>query len=90
VSRPLPLSRHGSSSFFEPLGWREVIFRSTLDDAIRLLRAPPAAEWWSVFAAAWWPDSRRSLPRVSGVLLVEAARMSARLTASDKSRRVRP
>ena len=71
ISAPFQFAPRNSIEFFEPLGWREVSFRSTLDEAVRLRRAPPMAQWWTAFAAPWWPGSRENLRRMSGVSLME-------------------
>ena len=44
ASAPFQFAPRDSASFFEPLGWREASFRSTLDEAVRLRRSPPMAE----------------------------------------------
>jgi methyltransferase (TIGR00027 family) len=90
ASAPFQFAPRDSARFFEPLGWREASFRSTLDEAVRLRRSPPMAEWWSAFAAPWWPGSRQNLRRMSGVVLMEAARKSTRLTAPERPLAVRP
>ena len=72
-SAPFQFAPRDSARFFEPLGWREMSFRSTLDEAIRLQRAPPMATWWQACAAPWWPGSRENLRRMSGVVLMEKA-----------------
>ena len=72
-SAPFQFAPRDSVRFFEPLGWREMSFRSTLDEAIRLERAPPMATWWRALAAPWWPGSRENLRRMSGVVLMEKA-----------------
>lgn len=82
ASAPFQFAPRDSASFFEPLGWREVSFRSTLDEAVRLRRSPPMAQWWGAFVAPWWPGSRQNLQRMSGVVLMEAARKTARSAKS--------
>lgn len=75
ASAPFRFAPRDSADFFERLGWRETAFRSTLDEAVRLGRSPPMAEWWSAFVAPWWPGSRQNVRRMSGVVLMEAARV---------------
>ncbi len=73
ASAPFQFAPRDSAQFFEPLGWHEASFRSTLDEAVRLQRAPPMAQWWAALTAPWWPGSRENLRRMSGVLLMEPA-----------------
>jgi methyltransferase (TIGR00027 family) len=80
ASAPFRFAPRDSVDFFERLGWRETTFRSTLDEAVRLGRSPPMAEWWSAFVAPWWPGSRQNVRRMSCVVLMEAARESTRVT----------
>jgi methyltransferase (TIGR00027 family) len=80
ASAPFRFAPRDSADFFGRLGWRETTFRSTLDEAIRLGRPPPMAEWWSAFVAPWWPGSNQNVRRMSGVVLMEAARESTRAT----------
>ncbi len=76
VSAPFLFAPRDSARFFAPLGWRETFFRSTLDEAVRLERAPPMAHWWSTFTAPWWPGARENMRRMSGILLMESASLS--------------
>jgi O-methyltransferase involved in polyketide biosynthesis len=71
ASAPFQFAPRDSASFFEALGWHETAFRSTLDEAVRLQRAPPMAQWWGAFVAPWWPGSRQNVQRMSGVALME-------------------
>lgn len=72
ASAPFQFAPRDSVGFFEPLGWREASFRSTLEEAVRLQRSPPMAQWWGAFVAPLWPGSRQTLRRMSGVALMEA------------------
>ena len=74
ASAPFQFAPRDSAGFFEPLGWHETAFRSTLDEAVRLQRAPPMAQWWGAFVPPWWPGSRQNLQRMSGIALMEATR----------------
>lgn len=77
ASAPFQFAPRDSVGFFEPLGWRETAFRSTLDEAVRLQRAPPIAQWWVAFVPPWWLGSHQNLQRMSGVALLEATRDTA-------------
>lgn len=72
ASAPFQFAPRDSVEFFEPLGWREASFRSMLEEAVRLQRCPPMAQWWGAFVAPWWPGSRQNLRRMLGVALMEA------------------
>ena len=72
ASAPFQFAPRDSVGFFAPLGWREASFRSTLEEAVRLQRSPPIAQWWDAFIAPWWPGPAQNLRRMSGVALVEA------------------
>jgi methyltransferase (TIGR00027 family) len=84
ASAPFQFAPRDSTSFFEALGWHETSFRSTLDEAVRLQRSPPLAQWWGAFVPPWWPGSRQNLRRMSGVALMEArsARAGSALRAT--------
>lgn len=72
ASAPFQFAPRDSAGFFEPLGWHETSFRSTLDEAVRLQRSPPMAQWWGAFIPPWWPGSRQNVQRMAGVSLMEA------------------
>lgn len=70
ATAPFQFAPRDCVGFFERLGWREEAFRSILDEAVRLQRAPPMIQWWSAFAAPWWPGARENVRRMSGVVLM--------------------
>ena len=73
-SAPFRFAPRDSCKFFGPLGWHEEDFRSTLDESVRLDRAPPMARWWSAFTLPWWPGARENVRRMSGVALMTSSR----------------
>jgi methyltransferase (TIGR00027 family) len=79
ASAPFRFAPGDSAAFFEPLGWIEEVFRSTLDDAVRLDRAPIMTQWFSSFALPWWPAGQHSLRRMCGTALL-------RRSGSDRHR----
>ena len=89
ASTPFRFAPRDSAQFFEPWGWREAEFRSTLDEAVRLRRSPPMADWWHTYVAPCWPGSRENVRRMSGVVLMDAARESTRAPASGPTRAAR-
>jgi methyltransferase (TIGR00027 family) len=59
------------SAFFEPLGWREVLFRSALDEARRLRREMPRA-WLGRLLMRLQPRRRRdALRNMNGFVMLE-------------------
>jgi methyltransferase (TIGR00027 family) len=83
ASAPFQFAPRDSVGFFGPLGWRETSFRSILDEAVRLKRAPPMAQWWGAFLPSWWPGSRQSLRHMLGVALMETTRDASPEVASQ-------
>ncbi|MEP7056792.1 MAG: SAM-dependent methyltransferase [Caldimonas sp.] len=63
-----------SIRFFEALGWHEREYRSIVDEAIRLGRAPPFVAFFNGFGSLWGAGVKESLRRASGVALLEARR----------------
>lgn len=59
-----------STRFFEPMGWREVEFRSMLHEAIRLNRAMPLARLWRLIGSLAPRRKREEFRRFSGVALL--------------------
>ena len=60
------------TGFFAPLGWREVEFRSTWDESMRLKRTMPGAWFWNLWSAFQSPRKREAGRRMSGIVLLEA------------------
>ena len=59
--------------FFEPYGWREAQFRSTIDDARRLRREMPVMWLWRALARLRSRATRQEMSRFSGIALLERA-----------------
>ena len=60
-----------SARFFERFGWREVEWRSTLEEAIRLGRGPWNAWIWRLLGRFASPEKRAELRRLGGFALLE-------------------
>lgn len=60
------------TAFFEPLGWREVEFRSTWDESMRLKRTMPGAWVWKLLSKFRSPRKQEAARRMSGIVLLEA------------------
>jgi methyltransferase (TIGR00027 family) len=73
ASAPFRFAPADSAAFFEPLGWTEEVYRSTLDEAVRLNRAPVMTQWFSSFALPWWPAGQHSVRRMCGTALLRPA-----------------
>ncbi len=59
------------TAFFAPYGWREVVFRSAIDEARRLHRDMPMGWFWR-FLSRLGPEKRREeMRRMSGIVLLE-------------------
>ncbi|OLC08535.1 MAG: hypothetical protein AUH42_01195 [Gemmatimonadetes bacterium 13_1_40CM_70_11] len=57
--------------FFEPVGWREVEFRSTWDESLRLKRTMPLAKLWTFLGRFYSKARREEMRRMSGIVLLE-------------------
>jgi len=62
----------GNTAFFSPLGWREVTFRSTWDEARRLKRSMRGASLWQLLSRFQSRTQREAMRRMSGIMLLEA------------------
>jgi methyltransferase (TIGR00027 family) len=68
---PFQFAIYDRAGFFEPLGWREYLFRSGLDEARRLHREMPMA-WLSHLMIRLQPKRRREAIRtMNGYMLLE-------------------
>ncbi|MEY4752129.1 MAG: hypothetical protein RIQ60_4343 [Pseudomonadota bacterium] len=72
---PFRFAPADSAAFFAPLGWTEALYRPTLDDAVRLGRAPVLTQWLGSLACwPWWPAAgvqhHNSLQRLCGTALL--------------------
>ena len=68
---PLRFAPADSTRFFERFGWREVEYRSTLEEAIRLGRGPWNAWIWRLLGRFASPEKRAELKRLGGFALLE-------------------
>jgi methyltransferase (TIGR00027 family) len=61
-----------SAAFFEPYGWKEVEFRSTFHEGIRLNRSFPMARFWQ-FVGKLYPRKRQEeMRRFAGTVLLQS------------------
>jgi O-methyltransferase involved in polyketide biosynthesis len=70
---PFRFAPEDSAAFFAPLGWREIVFRSGLDDARRLKREMPMTWLWRLLARVASAERRASFQKMTGVILLERA-----------------
>jgi methyltransferase (TIGR00027 family) len=68
---PLIFGPAEGTEFFRSYGWREVEFRSTFHEAIRLRRAPKGSWIWKLIARLSTKKGREKLRRVAGIMLLE-------------------
>ncbi|MGE5413399.1 MAG: class I SAM-dependent methyltransferase [Syntrophomonadaceae bacterium] len=68
---PMRFAPPDGTRFFERFGWREAEYRSTLQEAIRLGRAPWNAWIWRLLGRFASPEKRTELKRLAGFALLE-------------------
>ena len=59
------------TGFFDPLGWREVMFRSQMEEAQRLHREMRGMWFWRLLGALYPKKQREEFRRFSGCVLLE-------------------
>lgn len=79
-SAPFRFGPAEGTAFFAPFGWREVSFRSSLEEAHRLHREMRLAWLWRLMARVSPKKQREEYRRMSGMVLLE--RSAARATPS--------
>jgi methyltransferase (TIGR00027 family) len=62
-----------SAAFFAPLGWRETVFRSALEEAQRLKREMPMMWFWRFLTRISPAKRRDEFRRMSGYIMLERA-----------------
>ena len=73
ANAPMQFAPADSRAFFEPLGWREIEFRSTWSESLRLKRSVPLAGFWNVLSRLAPKARRDGQLRMSGTILFERA-----------------
>ena len=68
---PFRFAPPDSAEFFAPLGWREIEFRSGMDEARRLKREMKLMWLWRILGYLNRPARRRAMRRMSGYVLFE-------------------
>jgi methyltransferase (TIGR00027 family) len=68
---PFQFAPAESTKFFEPAGWREAQFRSTMDEARRLHREMPMMWLWRGLTRLRSRAVRQEMARFSGIALLE-------------------
>jgi methyltransferase (TIGR00027 family) len=70
-SAPFQFAPAEGTGFFRPLGWREIVFRSSGEEAARLHREMRGMWFWR-FVAHFYPRRiREEFRKLSGIVLVE-------------------
>lgn len=62
-----------NTRFFQALGWREVVYRATADDALRLNRAMRGMRFWRFLTRFYPRRIRAQFERFAGSVLLERA-----------------
>ena len=70
---PFKFAPAESTAFFEPFGWREAAFRSSMEEAHRLHREMPLAWLWRFMGRFNSRKRREEMRRISGSVLLERA-----------------
>jgi methyltransferase (TIGR00027 family) len=70
---PFQFAPADGTRFFEPYGWREAQFRSTIEDAHRLRREMPMMWLWRAVGRLRSRATRQEMARFSGIGLLERA-----------------
>jgi len=68
---PFRFAPAAGTKFFDPFGWREIEFRSTFEEGLRLDRKPPLARVFWLFSRLQGEAKREELRRMGGIALLE-------------------
>ena len=68
---PFRFAPPNGTEFFRPLGWREVSYRSALEEAHRLKREMPMMWFWRLVSRLSPREKREEFRRISGFVLLE-------------------
>ncbi len=68
---PMRFAPEEGTAFFTPSGWREAEYRTMLDEALRLHRAPKMAWLWRFLGLFASKKRRQEFQRFSGIVLFE-------------------
>jgi methyltransferase (TIGR00027 family) len=71
---PFKFAPEEGTAVFEPAGWREVEFRSTWDESLRLKRTMRFAGLWKFLGRFYPKKTREQFRRFSGIVLMEKRR----------------
>lgn len=68
---PFKFGPADSAAFFAPLGWREISFRSQMEEARRLGREMSGMWLWRIVGLLMPPRRRAALKKMSGIIVLE-------------------
>ncbi|MGB2694273.1 MAG: class I SAM-dependent methyltransferase [Dehalococcoidia bacterium] len=68
---PFKFAPAEGTAFFEPVGWREVEFRSNWEEAQRLNRTMRFAAFWNIIGRLYPKKTRESFRRMVGIVLLK-------------------
>ncbi len=66
---PFKFAPAEGTAFFEPLGWREIEFRSNWDESLRLNRTMRFARFWNLIGRLYPKKTREAMRRMAGIVL---------------------
>ena len=69
---PFRFGPAGGTEFFAPYGWREVEFRSSWDESLRLKRTMPHVWLWNLLRKLQPRGRQEEMRRMSGIMLLES------------------
>ncbi|MGH7538050.1 MAG: class I SAM-dependent methyltransferase, partial [Gemmatimonadales bacterium] len=70
---PFKFAPAEGTAFFEPLGWREVEYRSMWEESLRLNRTMRFARFWKFIGRFYPRKTRAAFRRMSGIVRLEKA-----------------
>lgn len=79
---PFQFAPAEGDAYFQPLGWRTIEFRSTVEEAKRLKREMRWSWLWRALARISSAKQREEFRKMSGYLLLERAKNAARSVAA--------
>ena len=77
----LQFAPESGTRFFEPYGWREIEYRSTFEEGIRLRRHMRGAWFYRLIGRLAGSKGREKMRRIGGIALLETDHRSPRTFA---------
>jgi O-methyltransferase involved in polyketide biosynthesis len=67
---PFQFAPAEGTAFFEPLGWRELEYRASFEESLRLKRTMPMAGFWKFIGTLMPKKKQEEFRRFSGIVLL--------------------